>query len=131
MWTKMNGGRRWGQLSTYRFAAVKLNAGVRSTSSSTFVDVDVERHGNGHERAACDESSDVAVHLYRTGGSVSRRWWLLNGSSTVNSVNLSGCDSTVISPPWASTRPLAMNNPRPAESGSAEVWGLAGWGWSE
>jgi len=57
-------GRRWGQTSTYRFAAVKLNAGVKVD-----VKVDVERHGNGHERATCDESSDghvnptMAVHV--------------------------------------------------------------------
>ncbi|HEX8115104.1 MAG TPA: hypothetical protein VF516_45560, partial [Kofleriaceae bacterium] len=40
-------GRRWGQTSTYRFAAVKLNAGVKV---DVIVDVDVERHGNDHER---------------------------------------------------------------------------------
>jgi len=50
---------RWGQTSTYRFAAVKLNAGVKVD-----VIVDVERHGNGHERATCcDESSAVDVKV--------------------------------------------------------------------
>jgi hypothetical protein len=35
----------------------------RSTSSSTFVGVDIERHGSGYERATFDESSDVAIDV--------------------------------------------------------------------
>jgi hypothetical protein len=32
-------------------------------SSSTFVGVDIERHGIGYECATCDESSDLAVDV--------------------------------------------------------------------
>jgi hypothetical protein len=45
-----------GQTSTYRFAAVNLNAGVKVKVD---VIVDIARHGNGHERATCEESSDI------------------------------------------------------------------------
>jgi hypothetical protein len=37
---------------------VKLNAGVK-VKVDVIVDVDVARHGNGHERATCEESSDI------------------------------------------------------------------------
>ena len=54
-----------GATSTYRFAAVKLNAGVKVKVDVIVdvivdVDVDVDGHGNGHERATCDESSEQA-----------------------------------------------------------------------
>ena len=48
-----------GSTSTYRFAAVKLNAGVKD---NVFVKVDVDHHGNGHERTTCDDSaSDIGL----------------------------------------------------------------------
>jgi len=46
-------GQRWGRTSTYRFAAVNLNARVKV---DVIVDVDIERHGNSHDCATCDES---------------------------------------------------------------------------
>ncbi|HWL93556.1 MAG TPA: EamA family transporter, partial [Phycisphaerae bacterium] len=44
---------------------------------------------------------------YRAGGSVLGRTWCVKGRRTVNSVNTSGCESTVIRPPWSSMSPRA------------------------
>lgn len=79
-------GRRWVRPLRLASRPSRSTLESSSTTSSTFVDVEVERHGNDHERATCAESSDASLRRSGSAGArpleLSRAVALAAGAAT-------------------------------------------------